>query len=277
MTTLLKSGKIRQVTRLKGVLKFEYDFLQEKDCHGAWFLYRLIKLCKQARVKIEHKRICLAATGVLMAGLAFGQTPPTTSTHTFTVNQDIPMGSTSGMSDTETLDFTGQHLYSITDVSVTLNISGGFNGDYYGYLVHDDGFTVLLNRPGKTSANPSGYADSGLNITLSSSAATDVHNYQSSVNPNGGTLTGTFQPDGRNVDPSTVLDTDSRTALLGSFDGEDPSGKWTLFLADLDYGAQGKLVSWGVVITAVPEPSSMALMSLCLAGIFGLGIWKRRK
>jgi subtilisin-like proprotein convertase family protein len=220
------------------------------------------------------KRICFfVPIGVLMANLAFGQT----STNTFSVNQAIPQGSKSGLANTQHLDYSGTGLFQITDLQVTLNISGGFNGDYYAYLVHDNGFAVLLNRPGRTSANSAGYADSGMNITLSSSAATDIHNYQTFSNPNGGLLTGLFAEDGRNVDSATVLDTDSRTALLGSFNGTDPSGQWTLFLADLDYGEQGQLVSWGLVVTAVPEPGSMELMLLGLAGMLGLGAWVRRR
>jgi subtilisin-like proprotein convertase family protein len=209
----------------------------------------------------------------MMAGMAFGQT----STNTFTVNQAIPQGTPNGLANKQILDYSGTGLFQITDLQVTLNISGGFNGDYYAYLVHDNGFAVLLNRPGRTSGNSVGYADSGMNITLSGSAATDIHYYQTASNPNGGLLTGLFAEDGRNVDPTTVIGTEARTALLGSFNGTDPSGEWTLFLADLDYGEQGQLVSWGLVVTAVPEPSSMGLMALGLAGIFGLGIWKRSR
>ena len=215
--------------------------------------------------------------GVFLATALFGQTPPTTSTNTFTVNQAIPDGNPNGLSDTRTLDFTGQQLFSITDVQVTLHVTGGFNGDYYGYLVHNGGFAVLLNRTGRTAGNSIGYGDSGFDITLSGSSANDIHNYQNVSNPGSGILSGIWAEDGRNVDPAGVLDTDARTALLGSFDGQDPSGQWTLFLADLDYGQQGQLASWGLVVTAVPEPNSMGLMALGLGAMLGLGALLRRK
>ena len=32
---------------------------------------------------------------------------------------------------------------------MTLNLSGGWNGDLYAYLVHNSGFAVLLNRVGR--------------------------------------------------------------------------------------------------------------------------------
>ena len=216
---------------------------------------------------------CLSLAG----SVALAQTPPTTSTYSFTVGQTIPDGSPSGLSDTRTLDFTSQHLYSITDLQVTLNISGGFNGDYYGYLVHNGGFAVLLNRVGRTAANSVGYADSGLNITLSAASPNDIHNYQAIFNPGGGVLTGIWNADGRNVDPASALNTDASTALLGSFNGQDPSGQWTLFLADLDYGEQGQLTSWGLVVTAVPEPASVGLLALGLSTLAGGHYWRRRR
>jgi len=37
---------------------------------------------------------------------------------------------------------------------------------------------VLLNRPGRSDTLPYGYAAAGLNITLSDSAAADIHTYQ---------------------------------------------------------------------------------------------------
>src|SRR6266513_432896 len=202
----------------------------------------------------------MAAVLACAANVTLAQTPPTTVTNTFNINQPIPQGSANGLSDTQSFDFQSEPFSSITDLQVTLNISGGFTGDYYAYLVHDGGFAVLLNRAGRTSVNSVGYTDSGLNVTLSDSSPNDIHNYQSVLNPGGAVLTGTWAPDGRDMDPATVVETDNRTALLGSFIGADPSGQWTLYVTSLDFGEQGKLASWGLEVKGVPEPSSVALL-----------------
>ena len=76
----------------------------------------------------------------------------------------IPDGSFIGLSDTRTL--TGVTGNTITDVNVRLNISGGWNGDLYAYLVHSGGFSVLLNRVGRATGSSFGYSDAGMNVTL---------------------------------------------------------------------------------------------------------------
>jgi subtilisin-like proprotein convertase family protein len=53
--------------------------------------------------------------------------------------------------------------------------------------------------------------------------------------------------------------------LLGSFNGLDPDGTWTLFFADLSPLQTSTIQSWTVNIgVAVPEPGSFALMSLAV-------------
>jgi putative intracellular protease/amidase len=86
---------------------------------------------------------------------------------------------------------------------------------------------------------------------------------------NGAAVTALWAPDDRNVDPQTVLDTGTQTALLSSVNGMDTNGAWTLFLADLDFGRQGSLAQWGAIVSAIPEPSTLALVGL--AG-FALGV-----
>jgi hypothetical protein len=176
----------------------------------------------------------------------------------------IPDGSLSGVS--QTIDFPAT-IASITEVSVELELIGGFTGDYYAYLQHGSGFAVLLNRSGRTSnsgAGSVGYLDGGFDITLREGAANgDIHNYQSISAPDGGVLTGLWEPDGRNVSPLGVLGTEARTATLTAFAGMHGGGDWTLFVADLSSGGAGTLEGWTLAVTgvAVPEPTAVVIVS----------------
>lgn len=190
-----------------------------------------------------------------------------------TVNTDIPDGNPTGLSSTIQVGGVGNQLENI---SITLDISGGYNGDLYAYLSHGAGGpAILLNRVGKTGSNPFGYGDSGFSITLSDSASQDIHSYGG----NGGlALNGTWQPDGRNVDPQLVLDSSPRTALLGTFTGDDPNGSWVLFVADMAAGGgQPVLQDWSIDITAVPEPGSAGLLLGFVACLIAMRSVSRRK
>ena len=179
----------------------------------------------------------------------------------------IPDGNAGGWSDTRQLS--GITESRITDVNVTLNVSGGYNGDLYGYLTYiptigsGSGFAILLNRVGITGGSAFGYGDAGFVIKLDDQAtqSTDVHLYQTVA---GYSLTAgaEWRPDGRNIDPlssGASFDAAGRTALLSSFNNLDPNGSWTLFFADMSSGEQSTLLSWGLQIDAVPEPVSVAL------------------
>ena len=192
-------------------------------------------------------------------------------TYSFTsLNKTVPDGLASGVSDVQTIS---SAIDSIGSMTIDLHVVGGFNGDLYCYLRHGSGLSVLLNRPGRTATDSFGYGDSGFNVTFSDGAANgDIHSYQAVVVPMSGILTGTWQPDGRNINPDIVTDASSRTAFLNSFSGSSASGEWTLFIADLqDGGGTSVLSSWGMQITPVPEPVSVALsifgaISLLVAG-----------
>jgi subtilisin-like proprotein convertase family protein len=198
------------------------------------------------------------------------------------VNQPIPDGDLSGLASTI-------NLSGLTDpignLQVDLNISGTYNGDLYAYLTHGSGFAVLLNRVGTTSGNDLGYGDHGLNVTFANGAA-DIHSYQVVLAGNGslpltGPLIGTWGPDGRAVSPLTVTDADLRSAFLSSFQGLDPNGQWTLFVADVSGGDLHQLNSWGLdlnaPVAAVPDGGNTAV--LLLVGMVGVSLatWFRRR
>jgi subtilisin-like proprotein convertase family protein len=210
---------------------------------------------------------------ILLAGLACvqAQGQPVTNTTSTTVNSQIPDGNPVGMTSSTTLS---DAFGTISSVTVTIDITGGFNGDLYAYLAGPaGGFAVLLNRVGLGSSNPFGYSDTGFNVTFSDGNP-DIHNYQiESPTMNGsGQLTGTWAPDGRNIDPQSspsLFDSTLPTAELSSFEGDAANGAWTLFVGDLSSGGQATLVSWGLTVVTIPEPQTWALamggMGLLLA------------
>ena len=177
-----------------------------------------------------------------------------TESYTFTTNRLVPDGDAAGISDVQTVS---SSLSTITALKVRLKIIGDYNGDLYAYLRHANGFTVLLNRPGKTTNNPEGYADSGCDVTFQDGAANgDVHLYQAVLTPNpGAPLTGVWQPDGRTNDPALVTDADPRVTALASFNGLNPGGGWTLFVADLKSGGTNLLAQWGLDLSGQAAPT----------------------
>lgn len=186
----------------------------------------------------------------------------------------VPDGNTTGWFNTQTLS--GYSGEAISEISVSLNIQGGYTGDLYAFLSYGDSSIVLLNRLGRTSTDRNGdfgYSDPGLNVILSSSAAYDVHFYQQGgPSFDGGRLIGAWQPDGRNIDPlalSASFDSATRLDMLSKFLGRDPNGTWTLFVADMATGGGSPTVlSWGLKLNSpesvVPEPSTILTAVFCL-------------
>ena len=187
---------------------------------------------------------------------------------TNTVNATVPDANPTGITSSGNLSGVSGTISSVT---VSLDITGGFNGDLYAYLVDPNGdLAVLLNRVGVTAVggnNYFGYGDTGFNVTLSDSSGNNIHNYQSggvgtyTLN-GGGQLTGTWAPDGRNILPNSTpsaFDSGYPTADLSAFNSTVPNGQWTLFIADLSGGGTSTLVSWGLTVVTVPEPQTWAM------------------
>jgi hypothetical protein len=178
----------------------------------------------------------------------------TTETYTFTTNRVLTDGNAAGLSEVRTVN---SAIGNITALKVRLKLTGEFNGDLYGYVRHSSGFTVLLNRPGKAAANPSGYDDSGLDVTFQTGAANgDIHLYQSASVPTAGSpLTGTWEPDGRVADPASVTDASARSTSLTNFNGLNAAGEWTLYLADVESGGTNMLTEWSLEISGAAYPT----------------------
>ena len=195
----------------------------------------------------------------------------------YNVSAIIPDGDLNGYQNSQTLS--GLQPY-VTDVNITLNVAGGFNGDFYAYLSHNQRIAILLNRVGRSTTSSVGYPDAGFgpdalanSFRLDDQAGNDVHWYRTFayVVNGSGQLTGQWQPDGRAIDPLSAGSTFSsapRANTLDVFNGMDPNGLWTLFVADVSPGGEASLLGWGLELTAVPEPSSAILTGFSiLAGL----------
>ena len=209
------------------------------------------------------KRLAALVVAVLAStGIASAQA--LTTNVVVNANSVVPDGNLNGLASTATVEGLSG---SIFDVTISFDISGGNNSDLYAYLVGPQGnFAVLLNRVGLGAANPHGYEDGGFAITLSDAAIFNIHDYQS-AGPviNNGQVTGTWAPDGRNIDPQaspSLFDSTAATAMLGSFAGTDPNGVWTLFIADLSGGGESTLENWTLTLRTIPEPSATAMIVL---------------
>ena len=189
-------------------------------------------------------------------------TRATLYTESWSVGTAVPDGNPVGLADShvDTLipSMINGDSATIQDISVNLNISGGYNGDLYGYLVLQPttggpAMEVLLNRVGQDGTHPFGDAGSGFNVTLSDSGASSIHG------ATGSPVTGTYSPDSGNT-----LDTTFGGAVANG-------GTWTLYLADLASGDTSTLVSWGITVSVVPEPVTWALVGFAVVlGVAGL-------
>ena len=205
-----------------------------------------------APVKLKMKTILL----ILVMLTSRWAEATLTQSQTFTpANGTIADGNPVGAVFSGTFSQTGFNN-PVLAVSIGLNISGGYNGDLYAYLVAPNGtVVVLLNQPGTGAF---GSAAAGFNYVVLTSSGTDPL-IQTANGTAYQTLTGSFQAAGNLNDFVTS--------------GATANGPWTLFFADLNQGGgTSYLNSWTLNLTVVPEPVLLALitflaMLLTLAGL----------
>jgi hypothetical protein len=173
----------------------------------------------------------------------------------------VPDNNFSGWSDTRTVGAIPAGTF--TSLSVDLQLTGGWNGDLYAYLVHSSGFSVLLDRVGTGVSGVSsfGYGDAGMNVNLAATG-TSIHQY-------GGNSTFSATPSGSWL-------TDNTSGSLASFLGTNPNGTWSLFVSDLSSGGVSTVQSWGLQMDIVAVPEVETWIAAALAGAFG-AFWLNRQ
>ena len=173
----------------------------------------------------------------------------------------VPDNNFSGWSDTRSVSTMPAGIFN--GLSVDLQLSGGWNGDLYAYLVHSTGFSVLLDRVGVGVSGVSafGYGDAGMNVNLAATG-TSIHQY-------GGNSTFSSTPTGSWL-------TDNTSGSLASFLSTSPNGTWSLFIADLSVGGVTSIQSWGLQMDIVAVPEVETWVAAALAGAFG-AFWLNRQ
>jgi subtilisin-like proprotein convertase family protein len=227
----------------------------------------------QKQIQMQNMKKILT---VLM-GLAALCVPAQTMTNSYTLTPNVGIPGASPVGITEQFAASGM-AGTIADIQVTLDITGGFNGNLYAYLAGPQGqFAVLLNRVGVTAGNPFGFSDAGMNIMLDGDAVNNIHNYGSG-GPGSYSLNGTmWAADGRNIDPlsaGSAFDAATTSASLSVFQNTYGNGVWTLFIADLSAsGSPAILNSATLSIITVPEPQTWVMLA---GGAALLGLFRRR-
>jgi subtilisin-like proprotein convertase family protein len=179
--------------------------------------------------------ILLGSSRLALGGLSFSTSDGSTYVGGASgLNQIIPDNNPSGVAYSINFGAVGQ---TIGNISVSLNLNGGYNGDLYAYLSNGSQTTTLFNQ---ISGSPN---SSGFNVTLVEGTANPIQ-----------TVTG--------FGAGTVLSGVTYTANqdLAAFNNTDPNGNWVFFVADLNAGDTSTLNAFSVNITAVPEPVNGALV-----------------
>jgi len=212
------------------------------------------------------KRFILPCVAVLALALSLPASATIISVDHSSLANDgyVPDYDASGWAST--INLSGEQYAGLTvqSVSVNFTIAGGFNGDLYGYLVHDTGgFVVLLDRVG-SNGNPYGFSNSGFDDVTLASAGSSISSPGAggaSYSSTAAVSSGTYQAQGN---------------TFNSFTGSDVSGAWTLFFADRSSGDISQVTGWTLEINAVPEPTTWAM--IFFGAVFaGQRVWVWRK
>ena len=143
-----------------------------------------------------------------------------------------------------------------------------FSGSFQNGGVISDNSTIGLTDAHTLSGLTTTSRDIILTVNLSGASISD--------------LTGYIRLGNLPSSPSVNLDqylTDGTTSFsvdLAGLRSSNPNDTWTLFFADTSPGIENSLVSWSLDITAVPEPTNVALG--LFAAVFGVGtLWRGRR
>jgi len=218
----------------------------------------MLGMCLLGSLLATHAGLFYQGTGINTSG----GTSAGTVGNSGTIYDGSPVGSFF------TMDLGSAGLDNLTGIQVSLNLSGGLNGNLYSYLVAPDGtVVVLLDRPGVTGSNPFGNTQSGLNITLANGGSTILTGSGSDLS------TGVYAVPTANGNSLVNFGSEASP-------GVNPNGTWTLYFADMVAGGGNETLNgWSLDITAVPEPVNVAMAAFggVLVVIAGIRSFRRSR
>ena len=182
---------------------------------------------------MQLKSFCLTVAAVLAIGITASTQAAVITTFT-SANVPVAICDTCTVTSTLNIDSHGRVL----DINALLDITHSYDADLVLSLSHGGTTVLLSNRQGGSGgANYTGTVfDDEADIGIDAGYAYAPY-------------TGSFRPE----------------EALAAFIGQDIFGDWTLTMTDSEAGDAGTLNNWGIT-AAVPEPASLALLGLGLAG-----------
>ncbi len=161
---------------------------------------------------------------------------------------------------------------TVTGITVTLTgYTHTFTDDVAALVVGPTGArAVLFNGAGV--AGGSGNAATNFTLTFSDTAAAPLPD-------NAAFTAGTYRP-GQNEFPGDSLPAPAPAGpyatTFAGFTGTDPSGTYSLYVADFNAGDGGSIASWSVTIEGIaPVPEPGAVLGAAALGLAAAG-WARR-
>jgi subtilisin-like proprotein convertase family protein len=182
---------------------------------------------------VQLKSLCLTIAAVFAIGISAGAEAAVITTFT---SPGVPVDICDTCTVTSTLNIDSHGR--ILDIDALLDITHSYDADLVLSLSHGGTSVLLANRQGGSGgANYTGTVfDDEADIGIDAGYAYAPY-------------TGSFRPEG----------------ALAAFIGQDIFGDWTLTATDSEAGDAGTINSFGIT-AAVPEPASLALFGLGLAG-----------
>jgi subtilisin-like proprotein convertase family protein len=195
-----------------------------------------------------------AVVGLFVAAGVFGPTPAAADTFTASNNANLAPLDGNAASATSQINVSGLGGGTLSSASVVLNgVTHLRTTDLDVLLVSPNNVKVIL------MSDACGVGTAGVNLTLTDSAAAPL--------PSGACVSGSYRPaDHVGCDPggADVLGPPAPLGIdgvsLSTFNGANPNGTWTLYVADACATETGAIQSgWTLTLnTALPTPSTPA-------------------